>query len=126
MVNGIAYLNEMIGNYLQYNIKTSICLSKSVREELEKESPEVIIWQNRNDNMLCLSSREEYYNILNADTIRYQGLKSLDYRIPQVLFTVRDSEKIEKILDALSEEDYLTKITNLTNVLDKQKTLKIK
>ena len=114
MSNGIKYLNEMIGNYLQYNIKTSICLSRSVSEELGKDNPEVIVWQNRNDNMLCLSSKEEYYNILNADTIRYQGLKSLDYRIPQVLF------------DALTEVDYITKVTALTNALDKQKTLKIK
>ena len=126
MTNGVKYLNEIIGNYLQYNIRTSICLSKSVSGELEKEYPEVIIWKNRNDNMLCLSSKEEYYNILNADTIRYQDLKSLDYRIPQVLFVVNDKEQINKILDALTEVDYLTKITNLTNALDKQKTLKIK
>ena len=126
MNNGVKYLNEMIGNYLQYNIKTSICLSKSVSGELEKDIPEVIIWKNRNDNMLCLSSKEEYYNILNADTIRYQGLKSLDYRIPQVLFVVNDKEQINKILDALTEVDYLNKITALTNALDKQKILKIK
>ena len=126
MSNGVKYLNEIIGNYLQYNIRTSICLSKSVSEELEKDNPEVIVWQNRNDNMLCVSSKDEYYDVLNADTIRYQGLKSLDYRIPQVLFVVNDHEQIHKILDALTEVDYLTKVTALTNALDKQKTLKIK
>ncbi len=124
-MSGVEYLNNIIGNYLQYNIKASISLSKSVSEELGKDNPEVIVWQNRNDNMLCLSSKEEYYDILNADTIRYQGLKSLDYRLPQVLFVVNDHEQIHKILDSLTEEDYLTKITTLTNVLDKQKTLKI-
>ena len=126
MVNGIKYLNEVLGNYLQYNVKTNINLSKSVRSELDKESSEVLIWQNRNDNLICVSSKEKYYEFLNNEICRYRDIECKGYKLPVILFKIEDKEKIEQILDALNEEDYLTRLTNLINVLDNQKVLKRK
>ena len=121
-MNIIKYLNELKQNYIQFGIKGSICLSKNVLKELDYEDSEIVIWLNRNDNVLYITSKEEYYKELNDDVISYYD--DLDYRVPVLLASVKNPEKIEKIYNILtSDEDYLVKLENLINVFDKQKTL---
>ena len=121
-MNIIKYLNELKQNYIQFGIKGSICLSKNVLKELDYEDSEVIIWLNRNDKVLYITSKEEYYKELNDDVISYYD--DLNYRAPVLLTSIKNPEKIEKIYNILtSNEDYLVKLENLINVFDKQKTL---
>ena len=109
-------------NIIKFGIKGGICISKNVKKELDYEDSEVIIWLNRNDNVLYITSKEEYYKELKNDVISYYD--DLDYRVPVLLASIKNPEKIEKIYNILtSNEEYLVKVENLINVFDKQKTL---
>lgn len=112
-MNNINYLEKLLQDNIQYDVKKSISSSKLVKDELKKQYPEAILWENSN-NEIRFTSKSEFERLLEFYLSR-DGVNNM----PNIIAKFTDPDAIREVDRIIcSNLSYNDKIVGLINVIN--------